>query len=261
MQNKVLLILCDGTRPDFVQKCTHPFAQKILKEWCCNLHAGTVFPSVTLPCHMSLMHSCTPYEHGVVSNEFVPRDGRHGLFEQLRDGKKTSAFFYSWGELKDIYQPYSLSRAEFVSSVAYGGESSAEILTADAKRLITESAPDFVFLYIENTDTVGHISGWGTPEYEKAIYHAFGCIEDIVSSLPDEYSVLIIADHGGHEFTHGTDMDCDMTIPVLVNTSIEIDSECFEHINIIDIAPSICDMLKIEKDLDWRGKSFIKIKQ
>ena len=91
MQNKVLLILCDGMRPDFVKNCPHPFAQKIFEEWRCAFCARTVFPSVTLPCHMSLMQSCTPNEHCVLSNEFVPKDGgRHGLFEQLREHKKTS---------------------------------------------------------------------------------------------------------------------------------------------------------------------------
>ncbi len=258
MQNKVLLILCDGTRPDYIRRCKHPFAQKILGEWRCNMNARTVFPSVTLPCHMSLMQSCTPDEHGVLSNEFVPVDGgRHGLFEQLREKKKTSAFFYSWGELKDIHEPYSLSRGEFISSVVYGGEASAEALTADAKSLIKQSAPDFVFLYIENTDSVGHISGWGSPEYEAAIYHAFSCIEEIVSTLPNEYSVLIMADHGGHEFTHGTTEDCDMTIPVLLSTEQPVDEQRFEHTSIIDIAPSICDMLKIAPYSKWRGSSFM----
>ena len=258
MQNKVLLILCDGMRPDFVKNCPHPFAQKIFEEWRCAFCARTVFPSVTLPCHMSLMQSCTPNEHGVLSNEFVPKDGgRHGLFEQLREHKKTSAFFYSWGELKDIYEPYSLSRGDFISSVVYGGEASAEALTRDAKSMIEQCAPDFVFLYIENTDSVGHICGWGSEEYKKAIYHAFSCIEEIVTGLPKEYSVLITADHGGHEFTHGSEMDCDMTITLLLSTTCSVDEQSFEHANIIDIAPSVCDMLKISPYSKWKGSSFI----
>ena len=258
MQNKVLLILCDGMRPDFAESCPHPFAQKIFSEWYCAFGAKTVFPSVTLPCHMSLMQSCTPEKHGVLSNEFVPKNGgRHGLFEQLREQKKTSAFFYSWGELKDIYEPYSLSRGEFISSVVYGGEASAEALTAEAKSLIKQSAPDFVFLYIENTDSVGHIYGWGSEEYKKAVYHAFSCIEEIVSDLPKEYSVLITADHGGHEFTHGSKADCDMTIPILLSTSFPVDKARFEHANIIDIAPAVCDMLKIPPYSEWNGSSFI----
>lgn len=101
MQNKVLLILCDGMRPDFVKNCPHPFAQKIFEEWRCAFCARTVFPSVTLPCHMSLMQSCTPNEHGVLSNEFVPKDGgRHGLFEQLREHKKQALSFTAGASLR-----------------------------------------------------------------------------------------------------------------------------------------------------------------
>lgn len=259
MQNKVLLILCDGMRPDFVKSCSHPFAQKILSEWQYTLCARTVFPSVTLPCHMSLMHSCDPAEHGVTSNEFVPHEGgRHGLFEQLLDKKKTNAFFYSWGELKDIHEPYSLSRGEFISSVVYGGEASAEALTADASAEISRSAPDFVFLYIENTDSVGHIFGWGSSEYKKAVFHAFDCIEKIVSALPDEYSVLITADHGGHDYTHGTYEDCDMTIPILLRSDRRADEHRLEHANIIDIAPTICDLIGISPSARWKGSSFLK---
>ena len=83
------------------------------------------------------------------------------------------------------------------------------------------------------------------------------CIEEIVTGLPKEYSVLITADHGGHEFTHGSEMDCDMTIPLLLSTSCSVDEQSFEHANIIDIAPSVCDMLKIPPYSKWKGCSFI----
>ena len=85
----------------------------------------------------------------------------------------------------------------------------------------------------------------------------FSCIEEIVSTLPKEYSVLITADHGGHKFTHGTTEDCDMTIPVLLSTEQPVDEQRFEHASIIDIAPSICDMLKIAPYSKWRGSSFM----
>ena len=69
--------------------------------------------------------------------------------------------------------------------------------------------------------------------------------------------MLITADHGGHEFTHGTEMDCDMTIPILLSTEHQLDEHRFEHANIIDIAPAICDMLKIPSYSEWKGASFI----
>ena len=48
------MILCDGMRPDAVLKCGHPFAEKLMSISYYNPHAQTVFPSWTLPCHMSL---------------------------------------------------------------------------------------------------------------------------------------------------------------------------------------------------------------
>lgn len=70
MHNKVLMILCDGMRPDAVLRCCHPFAEKLMSIPRYNPHAQTVFPSYTLPCNMSLFHSSDPSEHGVMKNIF-----------------------------------------------------------------------------------------------------------------------------------------------------------------------------------------------
>ena len=257
MSHKVLLILCDGLRPDAAESCKHPFAQKLLSDYHYT-RARTVFPSYTLPCHMSLMHSQTPFEHGVSGNIFVPaQDGRRGFFEQLRDFKKTSAFFYSWGELRDICEPSSLSYGKFISSVVFGGEKAGELLTKDAAEFINEYSPDFAFLYLENTDIVGHMYGWESEEYTEAVGKSFGFIEKILTEIPEDYSVFITADHGGHGFDHGTEMPVDMTIPLFVKApSAEIDKEAFASANIIDIAPSICDIIGIAPAKSFRGKSF-----
>ena len=48
MENKVVLILVDGMRPDGVLKCGHPFAKTLqsISSW--SMSAQTVMPSVTL---------------------------------------------------------------------------------------------------------------------------------------------------------------------------------------------------------------------
>lgn len=53
---KVILILADGLRPDALEACGHPYGKKILEKGSYSLEAETVYPSVTLPCHMSLFH-------------------------------------------------------------------------------------------------------------------------------------------------------------------------------------------------------------
>ena len=64
--NKAVLILVDGMRPDGMTACGHPEVQKLMAEGKSTLRGRTVMPSVTLPCHMSLMHSVDPERHGVL---------------------------------------------------------------------------------------------------------------------------------------------------------------------------------------------------
>ncbi len=257
MQNKVLMILCDGMRPDAVTKCNHPFAEKLMSTARYNPHAQTVFPSWTLPCHFSLFTSRTPDEHGVLGNTYVPGE-RKGLFEQLRDCGKSTSIFYSWGELKDLYQPYSLCYGKFVSEEYFPHGTVTELLEDDCEKFIAEQKPDFAFLYFETTDSIGHENGWGTEEYYKAAHHSFGLIEKIMKNLPEEYSVIVLADHGGHDHTHGTDDPIDMTIPLFIKTDHEISEDNFENANIIDIAPTVCDIIGIPCSHEWKGKSLVK---
>ena len=68
---KVLLILVDGMRSDALSEI--PQAQEMLTQSCHTLQAQTVFPSVTLPCHMSLFHSVDPERHGTTTNVYAPQ--------------------------------------------------------------------------------------------------------------------------------------------------------------------------------------------
>lgn len=82
--NKAVLILVDGMRPDGMTACGHPEVQKLMAEGKSTLRGHTVMPYVTLPCHMSLMHSVDPERHGVLTNTFTPQVRPvTGLFAQL----------------------------------------------------------------------------------------------------------------------------------------------------------------------------------
>lgn len=257
MQNKVLMILCDGMRPDAVAECAHPLVEKLMSTAHYNPYAQTVFPSWTLPCHMSLFHGVTPEEHGVLNNTFVPGK-RYGLFEHLRVHNKISSFFFSWGELKDLFAPSSVDYSGYISEETFGGKNAQEMLAKHAATNIADAKPDFIFLYLNNTDTVGHSSGWCSKEYIEATAHSFGLIENVLSKLPDDYSVIILADHGGHEHTHGTAEPCDMTIPLFIRTRMKIHEENFENANIIDISPTVCSLLGIPSAPEWKGKSLVE---
>ena len=90
---KTLLILVDGIRPDSL--CD--IAREYIKKATYTLDAQTVFPSATLPCHMSLFHSVDPSRHGTTTNIYAPQvKPIPGLCEVLHKNKKRCAFFYDW---------------------------------------------------------------------------------------------------------------------------------------------------------------------
>lgn len=72
MKNKVILICIDGMRPDGALQGNSATVQELMKRGSYAMDAQTVYPSVTLPCHMSMFHSVPPTRHGVTTNTYVP---------------------------------------------------------------------------------------------------------------------------------------------------------------------------------------------
>ncbi len=257
MANKVVLILVDGMKADCVLSCENEFAKKCVKNHSAILNAQTVMPSVTLPCHMSLFLSVPPVRHGILSNTYVPMVRPvKSLFDCLANHDKTSAMFYNWDELRDLARPGKIVHSLF-TEVDLEGKTD-DVLTEAAIDCISQKEPDFVFLYLGCTDHVGHHSGWESAEYLSAVDHAFKCIEKLYNNIPDNYSIMITADHGGHLRGHGSDCPEDMTIPIIMISerfSINDSSDCTP--NIVDIAPTIADIIGIPPDKDWEGRSLI----
>jgi arylsulfatase A-like enzyme len=68
---------------------------------------------------------------------------------------------------------------------------------------------------------------------------------------------MVTADHGGHDRSHGTMMPEDMTIPLFLKGSRFTPGKVIESANIIDIAPTIAELLHVERNADWEGKSLL----
>ena len=61
--------------------------------------------------------------------------------------------YYGWEPLRDVARPATLKYAEYIN--AYMEESSDTVLTDRALERIRKSHPDFVFLYMVETDEKG----------------------------------------------------------------------------------------------------------
>ena len=256
MKKKVILISVDGMRPDGFLDCGNPFAEELRRISFHTLTGQTVFPSVTLPCHMSLFHSVTPQRHGITTNLYIPMARPvSGLFEQLKMAGAKSAMYYGWQPLRDVSRPESLCFSEFI--YAYSEESADTSLTESAISRIRKSDPDFTFLYLVDTDDKGgHDAGWMTEEYLRRVSIALDNIKKILDAFSGTHTVIITADHGGHDRIHGTDLPEDMTIPMFY-IGPDFTPGCFEGGSILDIAPTIAKIMNIRPAPEWEGTQVI----
>jgi len=257
MNNKVILISIDGMRADGLQQCGNPYLETLKGLASYTFSARTVVPSVTLPCHMSMFHSVPPERHGITTNLYMPQVRPiNGLFEQIKFAGGSCAMYYGWEPLRDISRPGSLLSAEYIS--AYSFEHTDGMLTDRALRYINLAHPDFVFLYMVETDEKGgHDSGWMSKTYLQYISDAIDNVKRVVDAAGEEYTIIVTADHGGHDRTHGTEMDEDMVIPMIfLGKEFEPGKE-LDGVSILDLAPTIASIMGVPKAAEWAGKSLV----
>ena len=216
MKGKCILMTIDGMRPDGFLSCGNNFVKEMMARSRYTLRASSVFPPVTLPAHLSIFHSVPPQRHGTMTNDYMPPvHAISGLFEQIKYAGGRSAMFYGWEPIRDIARPKSLRHAEYIW--AYSHESSDTVLTERALAHIKEMQPDFVFLYLVETD-------------EK----------------------------GGHDRTHGMQIPEDMTIPMFFFGKGFLPGEETKDVTLLDLAPTIADVLGIPAAEEWEGRSLLK---
>lgn len=252
----VVLILVDGMRPDALTDI--PAAQKVMKQSAVAMDAKTVMPSVTLPCHMSLFHSVDPARHGTTTNIYAPQVRPiNGLCEVLAGSNKTIAFFYNWEELRDLSRPGSLTFSYFCKGGKIGYEQANAAVADAAIKHLTDSFADFTFVYLGYADEAGHQYGWMSEEYLHAVNDSWENIERILNALSDDDTVIITADHGGHDRMHGTELPEDMTIPLMIMGKDFAAGTKIENATIKDIAPTITKLLGVFPDKEWEGRSLL----
>jgi predicted AlkP superfamily pyrophosphatase or phosphodiesterase len=253
---KVVLILVDGMRPDALGEIPEAQAMKEASTHC--FAATTVMPSVTLPCHMSLFHSVDPGRHGITTNTYLPQVRPvTGLIDQLDAFGRKCAFFYTWEELRDLTRPDSLTHGYYMSGHVYGYEEACNRCTDAAIAYLKENETDFTFLYLGFPDAEGHGYGWMSEKYMYSIDHSLKNMARVIEALGDDCQIILTADHGGHDRSHGYDIPEDMTIPVICIGSAFEAGKVLENVSIKDIAPTVTALLGVAPDPEWEGKNLL----
>lgn len=251
----VVFVMIDGTRPDALAAANCPNLASLPARGAFTFRATSVMPSVTLPCHMSIFHSVPPERHGVTTNDWRPMARPlPGLVDQAHAAGKRCAFFYNWEPLRNLNLPGSLAFSYFRENV-YTDPQGDQIIADEVVRYLSTDRPDFVFVYFGTVDTAGHRHGWMSNEYLAQLERVDHALGTLLAALPAGSTLLLQSDHGGHERTHGTDSPEDMTIPwIVAGPGIRPGYELKTAVSLLDTAPTLARLLKINPHPDWEGR-------
>lgn len=210
---RVVIVSIDGLRADAISAAPMPNLISLMQNSAFSLSAQTVFPSVTLVAHASMLGGLCPSKHGVNWNDYLPQLG-YALGTDLFDiahaaGLRT--YLYAGKEkLRQVTEPASLDQFVFVND--------RDLVLME--RLLAEFPQDFgvLFIHLALTDGMGHVYGWLSPEQLSVIRRADEALGLLLATLDarglrNETLLIVTSDHGGHATTHGSSLPEDMTIP------------------------------------------------
>ncbi|MBX3083027.1 MAG: alkaline phosphatase family protein [Anaerolineae bacterium] len=258
--SSVVFVMIDGLRPDALDKANLPGLQRLKVEGAYTLRAQSVNPSITLPCHTSIFHSVPPSRHGIVSNEWTPQVRPiPGLIERLNQADKRCAFFTNWEELRDLSRPGNLAFSWYANE-SYNLAEGDRMVTDAALPYLQQGAFDFTFVYLGTVDSAGHAYGWMSDEYLQQAEAVDAELRKILDALRPDASIIVHADHGGHERTHGTEMPEDMTIPYFLKGAIiPAGHEIQAEVSLLDTAPTAAALLGVGAWKEWEGKNLLGV--
>lgn len=250
---KVLLLMLDALRPDALMNANAPHLHEFRETWAATLTAQSVVPPITLPCHTSIFHSAPPAHHGITDNVWhAPANPVTGLVEQLDLHDKTTAFYHNWDVLRDLTRHEKL-HFSYTVNTGYNLDGDEAVLKGFLHNY-AEVNTDFAFVYFASIDNAGHAFGWMSAEYMAQVEKVDALVGRLLAVLPDDVTIIIHSDHGGHDTTHGDDIPADMTIPWMIGgANVRRAHTITRPVSLLDTAPTIAHLLGVPTPTAWQG--------
>ena len=205
-----------------------------------------------------MFYSVTVGRHGTTNNTPTPMARPlPSIVDQVTKSGKKAAFFTSWDGFSALHEAGNL---DFNFMLNYVDEKGMPRLHVDDEltTAVSQYAPqlnsDFTFIYYGTTDSAGHAFGWMSDGYLKQIERVDQQFGKAVASLPENAVILVQADHGGHEKTHGTDMPEDVLIPwIIAGPQIRQRHQIEHQITLLDTAPTLAHFAGVPLHSQWEG--------
>lgn len=264
LTKNVLLVSIDGLRPDAIERFGAPTLQRLIREGSYSLTARTILPSKTLPSHTSMLSGEPPDEHGVLWNNVTSAEADvvefSTVFSVARSHGYRTAAFFSKAKFQPLQRPGTLDYSQ--APGGWWGRWSSRRTVGDIVEHLGTQQPNVLFVHLTDPDRAGHSSGWMSEAYGRAVRDADEALQTLVSAADDaygvgNYSVIVTADHGGHEYSHGSDDERDVTIPWIAWGRGVNAGQLDAAIETIDTAATVLWLLGVQPPEQWDGSPIV----
>lgn len=256
----VLVVSIDGLRPDAIATYKAETLQRLMVEGSYTLAGTTINPSTTLPSHTSMLTGQPPARHGVLWNNVATAQTESidlpNVFSLARARGYTTAAFFSKAKFGPLQVEGTLDYSQAPGGLF--GRWSGQRTAADVEDYLAAARPNVLFVHLTDPDAAGHRSGWMTPAYGRAVLEADRALERLLESSArtfgaGNFSVIVTADHGGHNSGHGTDDPRDVTIPWIAWGRGVKPGSIASTVRTMDTAATVLWLLAVERPADWAG--------
>lgn len=256
----VFLVVIDGCRPDVLLQANTPNIDALSENSLYNWLGVTVYPSTTPPTIASLLTGAYPEDHSYE----VARDSLKAetIFEVLREAGYQTAFIDgTGGETAGLENGASWIK----NDVDYRqlGDPYADVrVVENAIRIFVEKRPALTFVLLPMVGEAGREYGHESQQYAEAMERADAAVGILVENLRalglyENSYIVIVGDHGMTNKSCGSINLGDMAIPIILSGP-GVEKRKVQGAEIVDIAPTISEILNVRKPSRCRGVSLFR---
>jgi predicted AlkP superfamily pyrophosphatase or phosphodiesterase len=258
MQNKVILVLCDGLRYDTAVDQMGFLWHLVESKMADFYKVMGELPSISRPMYETIHTGLPVIEHGVVSNNVVRRSNQPNIFQSAVEAGKTTAaaayYFYS-----ELYNraPYDTIEDREVDDesllIQHGRFYSEDFypdpeLFATAGMLIRRLDPDYMLVHPMGMDDTGHAHGAESSQYRVHAMRQGMMLADFIPEWTERgYNIIVTGDHGMNaDKVHGGTTPDLREVPLfMIRPGVPGKGNTNEVLSQLQLAPTICKLLGV----------------
>lgn len=248
-----------GGAPGVIERHTQmPVFKQMVAEGASTWSAHTIFPSITLPSHTSMLTGVAPAQHKILWNKWEPEKGVVAvptIFSLAKAQGLSTAMFVGKEKFRHLQLPGSVDTFVWPQPKA-----DAKAVATAVSGQLTKLKPALCFIHFADPDSTGHKYGWGSPEQTAALIDCDAALKLVreairAAGLESSSVVILTADHGGHDKGHGSAEAVDMHIPwVAWGKGVKPGATLVVPITTYDTAATALWLLGIPIPANWDGK-------